>query len=73
MPARPDGEHDGRRLSGSDDDVLRAGTEQCTKSHVRNGRSSPSTSSTASPESTRKSSWSASQWYIPIGSPGPST
>src|SRR5438105_2870809 len=46
---------------------------QCTKSHRCNGRSSPSISSSASPESTRKSSWSASQWYIPIGSPGPRT
>src|SRR5438128_3469822 len=46
---------------------------QCTKSHGRSGRSSPSTIRSASPESTRKSSWSASQWYIPIGSPGSST
>src|SRR4029453_3250920 len=29
--------------------------------------------SNASPASTRKSSWSASQWYIAIGSPGPKT
>src|SRR5579872_5590840 len=27
----------------------------------------------ASPERTRKPSWSASQWYIAIGSPGPRT
>src|SRR5262245_7187208 len=46
---------------------------QWTKSHSRSGRSRPSISSNASPESTRKSSWSAYQWYIPIGSPGPST
>jgi len=32
------------------------------KSHVRRGRSSPSTTSTASPERTRKPSWSASRW-----------
>ena len=35
---------------------------QWTKSHARSGRSSPSTSRSASPETTRKSSWSASQW-----------
>src|SRR4051794_10749211 len=29
--------------------------------------------SSASPERTRKPSWSASQWYIDIGSPGPRT
>ena len=46
---------------------------QCTKSHRRNGRSTPSITSTASPARTRKSSWSASQWYIAMGSPGPST
>src|SRR5215207_6035266 len=46
---------------------------QCTKSHCRSGRSSPSTTSSASPESTRNSSWSASQWYMPMGSPGAST
>jgi hypothetical protein len=44
---------------------------QCTKSHVRSLRSSPSMMSIASPASTRKSSWSDSQWYIAIGSPGP--
>src|SRR5262245_41890558 len=46
---------------------------QCTKSHRRSARSWPSTISSAWPSSTRKSSWSGSQWYIPIGSPGPST
>ena len=46
---------------------------QCTKSHARSGRSSPSTINSASPASTRKSSWSASQWYIPIDSPGSRT
>ena len=45
---------------------------QCTKSHCRRGRSSPSITRSASPASTRKSSWSASQWYIAIGSPGAS-
>src|SRR5919204_10549 len=44
-----------------------------TKSQARRGRSSSSTMSRASPLSTRKSSWSASQWYIDIGSPGPRT
>src|SRR4051794_11129196 len=43
---------------------------QWTKSQARSGRSSPSTISSASPTSTRKSSWSASQWYIAIVSPG---
>src|SRR5207342_3527696 len=43
---------------------------QCTKSHWRRGRSSPSMISSASPLSTRKSSWSSSQWYMDIGSPG---
>src|SRR6185503_3873105 len=46
---------------------------QWKKSHCRSGRSSSSTTSSASPERTRKSSWSASQWYIDIGSPGPRT
>ena len=45
---------------------------QWTKSHRRSGRSSPSITSSASPETTRKSSWSASQWYMPIDSPGSS-
>ena len=45
---------------------------QWTKSHARSGRSSPSTISSASPASTRKSSWSSSQWYIAIASPGAS-
>ena len=34
---------------------------QCTKSHCRSGRSSPSMIRSASPATTRKSSWSASQ------------
>src|SRR3954453_8228426 len=42
---------------------------QWTKSHCRSGRSSPSMTSVASPERTRKSCWSDSQWYIAIGSP----
>src|SRR4051812_8692840 len=43
---------------------------QCTKSHCLSGRSSPSMISTPSPAMTRKSSWSASQWYMAIASPG---
>src|SRR5215211_4322008 len=46
---------------------------QCTKSHCLNGRSSPSTIRSASPESTRKASVSVSQWYIELGSPGSRT
>ena len=46
---------------------------QWRRSHAFIGRSSPSTIASASPARTRKSSWSASQWYIDIGSPGPST
>jgi hypothetical protein len=44
---------------------------QCTKSHCRSVRSSPSMMRTGSPDNTRKSFWSASQWYMAIGSPGP--
>src|SRR5437764_618495 len=46
---------------------------QWTKSHCRSGRSSPSAISNASPCPTSKSSWSASQWHIDTGLPGPST
>src|SRR5437588_21925 len=48
-------------------------TGQWTKSHWRSGRSSPSAMRSASPWRTRKSSWSASQWYIDIGLPGSRT
>ena len=70
--ASADGEHDARRAACADDHVARGG-RQCTKSHCRSGRSSPSMISSASPARTRKSSWSTSQWYMDIGSPGSST
>src|SRR5437588_211871 len=40
---------------------------QCTKSHARSVRSSPSISSRHSPARTRKSSRFDSAWYIPLG------
>ena len=43
---------------------------QWTKSHCFSGRSSPSITSTHSPETTRKSSWAHSPWYMQFGSPG---
>src|SRR6266516_2943883 len=46
---------------------------QCTKSHARSGRSSPSTRSKHSPARTRKSSCFDSARYIPLGLPGSST
>ena len=46
---------------------------QWTKSQARSRRSSPSISSRHSPESTRKSSWSSSPWYMQAGWPGSST
>ncbi len=70
--ARADCKHDAGFGSSADDDVLRAGWA-VNKSHRRNGRSSPSTMRSASPDSTTKSSWSASRWYIPVVPPGEST
>ena len=40
-------------------------TASCTKSQAFRRRSSPSITSTHSPETTRKSSWPRSPWYMP--------
>ena len=43
---------------------------QWTKSQAFSRRSSPSIRQMHSPERTRKSSWTASAWYLPLGWPG---
>jgi hypothetical protein len=70
--ARSDGDDHARLVACADDDVLRL-RRAMDEVPCPQTRSSPSTISSASPETTRKSSWSASQWYIAMGSPGPST
>ena len=46
---------------------------QRKKSQRLSGRASPSTTGSASPDKTRKASWSVSRWCSPIGTPGKST
>ena len=57
---RARGDDDTGRCAGADDDVVQSPAGSETKSQARSGRSSPSTMRSASPETTRKSSWSVS-------------